>query len=723
MAEDRVAAAGLNVAVGVEAAWLPDPQQARFSCGGLDTYRRNQLRNPTDQHQHKFQQPLKPSSKPVRHRPARQQGKWVTGGPGMQAVFLDSATNKKSCGTGVFLPQIRPDIQPHPIKKTACSPVLLPARVVQALNLNVHDLGNFQITSRKGGVHYNRSLQLPTQWSSRDSVIYKSKILNSSLKRWRFASLNPVRKRGFLVCSSEEIHRASALNIQSTSVPFLNHEISGLSNGASVRELDDEAKGLEILEDKPKMFKNRFLDFVRIGSVINNAAESFFKSEIRRRLFVTAALLVVSRIGYYVPLPGFDRRLIPLNYMSFTSGSVEELGNLGAELKLSLFQLGISPQIGASIIMQVLCHVVPSLVKLRKEGLDGHEKIKSYIWWMSFGFAIIEAIVLSCYSLQYSIYAATYPVKHVFMTSFLLVCGAMTMTWICDKITEAGFGQGSSLIICVGILTGYTETLYKMLNQLSVNALGWWPYVPAVLGIFTIVTMWAVVVTEGCRKVKLQYYGFKLASSTSASSFDSCYSPPALTFNSLTRDNSAITEVEPYIPFNINPAGMQPVLTTTYILAFPSILASLLSSPFWEHVKNILNPENSIGAAPWVFYTIYAFLVFVFNIFDIANMPKEIADYLNKMGARVPKVKPGKATIEYLTKIQASTRFWGGLLLSILATSSTILDRYLRQINDGFSIGFTSVLIIVGSIIELRRSYEAYNVMPTLSKALRRYGV
>ncbi|CAM8925633.1 unnamed protein product [Rhodiola kirilowii] len=532
------------------------------------------------------------------------------------------------------------------------------ATFVSPHHLQSHLLNRNRAQLSSGGVHYNRSLQLPTQWSSRDS---------------------------------------------STSVPFLNHEISGLSNGASVRELDDEAKGLEILEDKPKMFKNRFLDFVRIGSVINNAAESFFKSEIRRRLFVTAALLVVSRIGYYVPLPGFDRRLIPLNYMSFTSGSVEELGNLGAELKLSLFQLGISPQIGASIIMQVLCHVVPSLVKLRKEGLDGHEKIKSYIWWMSFGFAIIEAIVLSCYSLQYSIYAATYPVKHVFMTSFLLVCGAMTMTWICDKITEAGFGQGSSLIICVGILTGYTETLYKMLNQLSVNALGWWPYVPAVLGIFTIVTMWAVVVTEGCRKVKLQYYGFKLASST--------------------RDNSAITEVEPYIPFNINPAGMQPVLTTTYILAFPSILASLLSSPFWEHVKNILNPENSIGAAPWVFYTIYAFLVFVFNIFDIANMPKEIADYLNKMGARVPKVKPGKATIEYLTKIQASTRFWGGLLLSILATSSTILDRYLRQINDGFSIGFTSVLIIVGSIIELRRSYEAYNVMPTLSKALRRYGV
>ncbi|KAJ6938821.1 hypothetical protein NC651_005302 [Populus alba x Populus x berolinensis] len=286
------------------------------------------------------------------------------------------------------------------------------------------------------------------------------------------------------------------------------------------------------------------------------------------------------------------------------------------------------------------------------------------------------------------------------VTALLLVCGAMTMTWICDTISESGFGQGSSLIICVGILTGYTETLYKMLSQLSGSAASWWPYMFAVLGVFTIVTMWAVVVTEGCRKIKLQYYGFKLASAA--------------------RDDSPITEVEPYIPFNINPSGMQPLLTTTYLLAVPSILAGILGSPFWERVKEILNPETSIGAEPWVYYSIYALFVFLFNIFDIANLPKEIADYLNKMGARIPNVKPGKATIEYLTKIQASTRFWGGLLLSVLATTSTILDHYLRRINEGFAIGFTSVLIIVGSIIELRRSYQAYNVMPSLSKALRR---
>ncbi|AQK85725.1 Preprotein translocase subunit SCY2 chloroplastic [Zea mays] len=256
----------------------------------------------------------------------------------------------------------------------------------------------------------------------------------------------------------------------------------------------------------------------------------------------------------------------------------------------------------------------------------------------------------------------------------------MSMTWICDTITEFGFGHGSSLIICVGILTGYTDTLHKMITQFSGNFSYCWPYILGVAGIFMILTMGAVLVTEGCRKIKLQYYGFKLASGAG-------------------NESSPVTEVEPYIPFNINPTGMQPLLTTSYLLAFPSIMASIFASPFWENLREILNPKTSTGGSPWVYYLTYAFLVFIFNIFDIANLPKEISDYLNKMCARVPRIKPGRATVDYLTKIQTSTRFWGRCPVS------------LKKVHH-----------IVGSIIELRRSYQAYNVMPALSKVLRRYG-
>ncbi|XP_039127381.1 preprotein translocase subunit SCY2, chloroplastic [Dioscorea cayenensis subsp. rotundata] len=528
-----------------------------------------------------------------------------------------------------------------------------------------------------------------------------------------------IRGHGCYANSCPPLMRTRCSPLRTFSIRCSSRSLTGHSEGVALRldSLENSGGGAMMLDDSPdpdeshalekirgKKFKNRFLKLVRLGSVINDAAESFFKSEIRRRLFVTAVLILISRIGYFIPLPGFDRRMMPEDYLSFASGSMDDLGDFTGELKMSLFQLGISPQIGASIVMQVLCHTVPSLVKLRKEGLDGQEKIKGYIWWTSLGFAIVEAVIVSCFSLQYSIYAASQRFKHVAVTSLLLVLGAMSMTWICDTITESGFGHGSSLIICAGILTGYTDTLYKMLTHLSRHAVNWWPYLFGVLGIFTVVTMWAVLVTEGCRKIKLQYYAFKLASAA-------------------RNGSSPVTEVEPYIPFNINPTGMQPVLTTSYLLVFPSIMASIFGSSFWENVKEILNPKSSIGADPWVFYAIYAFFVFLFNIFDIANLPKEISDYMTKMGARIPNIKPGKATIEYLTKVQASTRFWGGLLLCILATSSTWLDHYLRSINEGFALGFTSVLIIVGSIIELRRSYQAYNVMPNLSKVLRRYGV
>ncbi|XP_020102510.1 preprotein translocase subunit SCY2, chloroplastic [Ananas comosus] len=520
----------------------------------------------------------------------------------------------------------------------------------------------------------------------------------------------PLRPRPFVVYkfpSPHHHHRSLCSHLKRTltlSSPTRRFPAKPTAAAAAAAAAPSDAFGAEGRSGRGERYKNRFLDLGRIGSVVDGAADAFFKSEIRRRLAVTAALIVLSRVGYFVPLPGFDRRLIPETYLSFTPGAADDLGDFTAELKLSLFQLGISHQISASILMQVLCHIVPSLVKLRKEGLDGQEKIKGYIWWTSLGFAILGAIIVSSYSLQYSVYAASHRFKHIIMTSILLVVGAMTMTWICDTISESGFGHGSSLIICASILTSYTETLYKMLSQLAGNLISCWPYIFGILGIFTVVTMWAVLLTEGCRKIKLQYYAFKLASST-------------------RNEGSAVTEVEPYIPFNINPTGMQPVLTTTYLLAFPGIMASIFGTPFWETMKEILNPRSSVGAYPWVYYTIYALFVFLFNIFDIANLPKEIADYMTKMGARIPKIKPGKATIEHLTKIQASTRFWGGLLLSVLATSSTLLDHYLKRINKQFAIGFTSVLIIVGSIIELRRSYQAYNVMPALSKVLRRYGV
>ncbi|MCD7465074.1 hypothetical protein HAX54_000500 [Datura stramonium] len=283
---------------------------------------------------------------------------------------------------------------------------------------------------------------------NRTRIPLKLKFSESS-RRYFSSRKGLILSNGRKELSSYFTHQLSS---DSTSIRAASGETLHYGQSSSVNEdegvspTSTDANDFVSLQPKHKQFRNRFLNFVRLGSVIDNVSESFFKSEIRRRLFVTAILIVISRIGYFIPLPGFDRRLIPEDYLSFVSGSVDQLGDSTPELKLSLFQLGVSPQIAASILMQVLCHVLPSLVKLRKEGLDGQEKIKSYIWWISLGFAILEALILSCYSLPYSIYAASHRVKHVLMTTSLLVSGAMTMSWICDKITESGFVRNSQIL-------------------------------------------------------------------------------------------------------------------------------------------------------------------------------------------------------------------------------------------------------------------------------------
>lgn len=462
---------------------------------------------------------------------------------------------------------------------------------------------------------------------------------------------------------------------------------------------------------RPRL-KNKVLHMAKIGISLNDAAQAFFQSETRRRIFVTILMLMASRVGYFIPLSGYDRRLMPGNCWGFVLGTADKLGDLVSELKLSVFQLGISPYIFASIVMQLGCNTVPALIKIRKDGIDGSERLQRYVWWLSLGVAVVEAVFLAVHSAPYSIYVSKTKLEYMILTTLSLAAGAMLMHAVCEKTTEAGFGQGSSLIICVGILSGYSDSLFNVVNGFSRGNGRWGPQIILYVSVFLVMTVWAVLVTEGRRKVKLQYYNFELASTSG---------------DFLYRSGLATAEVEPYVPFNINPGGMQPVLATTYLMALPGTIAALTKNSSWARLANVLNPvlPPAPGAQPWLFYTLSILFIFMFNVLDLSDTPKEIAKYMLKIGARIPKVKPGRQTIEHLNKVQASTRFWGGLLLGLLVTVSTVVDYKFRSLSCSGSvgIGFTSMLIIVGSIIELRRSFVAYNVMPALSTALGRYRV
>lgn len=446
-----------------------------------------------------------------------------------------------------------------------------------------------------------------------------------------------------------------------------------------------------------KGYKNRVLLLAKLGTTIKKSLESFFKSEIRQRALVTVLMLIAVRAGHFIPLPGFDRRFMPGDYLTYVSGP--DVGDFASEMRLSLFQLGIGPYMGASILMQVLCYIVPHLVRLRKEGSEGFKRIKEYTERLAFALAVVQAFVIAFQSLPYSVYAVKSQFRYVVTTMTLLSTGALLINWICNKITDAGFGQGPSLFICVNILTGYADSLYKVISSLIYGGGNWGPTVLALFGFSLCFTICAVLTSAGHRKVKLQYYNFELAPNVSA--------------------GGSLTEVEPYIPFSINPTGMQPLLATTILMSLPSFFARMTGNQFWSRLKDALTPGSTVSN-PFVYHTVTVGLIFMFNILDLGNIPVEVNQYLMKIGARIPSVKPGYQTVEYLAKVQASTRFWGGLMLSLLVTASTLVDNRFRHLHQGDTIGFTSMLIIVGAILDLRRTYLAYNVMPSLSKVLKR---
>eukprot|EP00250_Pteridium_aquilinum_P008364 c17890_g1_i1 orf=92-1885(+) len=447
-----------------------------------------------------------------------------------------------------------------------------------------------------------------------------------------------------------------------------------------------------------KHFKNRFLVLAKLGTTVKKQLESFFKSEIRQRALVTILMLIAVRAGHFIPLPGFDRRFMPGDYLSYPTGAGEGVGDLSSEMKLSLFQLGIGPYMGASIIMQVLCYIVPQLVRLRKEGSEGVKRIKQYTERLAFALAVIQAFIISMQSIPYSVYAAEHRLRFLVTSTSLMSIGALLINWICNQITDSGFGQGPSLFICVNILTGYADSLYKVVSSLIYGGGNWGPTVFTLFGFSLCFTVCAVLTSAGQRKIKLQYYHFGLAPTAGAGRLS--------------------TEVEPYIPFNINPTGMQPLLATTILMSLPGFFARIYKNQFWLSLRDVLTPGSSSN--PLLYYLITVCFIFLFNILDLGNLPVEVNQYLMKIGARIPGIKPGHQTVEYLTKVQASTRFWGGLMLSLLVIASTLVDNQFRHLHHGDTIGFTSMLIIVGAILDLRRTYLAYNVMPSLSKVLKR---
>src|ERR687894_570193 len=405
--------------------------------------------------------------------------------------------------------------------------------------------------------------------------------------------------------------------------------------------------------------------------------------EIRKKLLFTAAMLALYRIGAYIPAPQINTDALEdiANNASFGNGQILQFLNLfsgGSLQRFAIFALGIMPYITASIILQLLTVVLPSLEKLRKEGEVGQQKITQYTRYLTVGLAFGQSIGYVFLFRSFGASAGASVVQDftfakVFVIVTTLTAGTVLVMWLGELITQRGIGNGISLMIFASIVAGLPQGLQ-----------GWWTNPDQIFKVMMPFIALAVVAAvvfmqEGQRRIPVQYakrvVGRRMAGGSST-----------------------------YLPLRVNMAGVIPVIFAASIMAFPPTVGELSQAGWAQDVATFFNPNG------WAYLAGEAFFIIIFTYFYTAVTfnPVEQADNLKKYGGFIPGVRPGRPTAEYLDRILARLTFPGALYLAAVAALPTIL---LNQTSANFYFGGTSILIVVGVALDTMKQLEAQLMM------------
>ncbi len=415
--------------------------------------------------------------------------------------------------------------------------------------------------------------------------------------------------------------------------------------------------------------------------MLQTIANAFAVPEIRRKIFFTLAMLALYRLGAYIPSPGVDVDAVESIESNFTGNNVLGFLNLfsgGSLQRLSLFALGIMPYITASIILQLLTVVVPSLERLQKEGEVGQQKITQYTRYLTVALAFGQSLgyVFLFQSFQDSAGSSvvgTLTFSKVFVIVISLTAGTTLLMWLGELITQRGVGNGISLMIFASIASGIGPGLSK-----------WWSnpdqvFVVMMPFIALAVIVGIVFVQEGQRRIPVQY-------------------AKRVVGRRMTTGGST------YLPLRVNMAGVIPVIFAASIMAFPPTIGQLLNTPAALDFAAFFSPSSWAYVAGEVFFII----IFTYFYTAVTFNPVDQADNLKKYGGFIPGVRPGRPTAEYLDRILSRLTFPGALYLGAVAALPTIL---INQTSANFFFGGTSILIVVGVALDTVKQLEAQLMM------------
>ena len=405
---------------------------------------------------------------------------------------------------------------------------------------------------------------------------------------------------------------------------------------------------------------------------------AFRVPEIRKKLAFTAGMLALYRVGAYIPAPGINIDAVEQISENFGGSNILGLLNTfsgGSLQRFAIFALGIMPYITASIILQLLTVVSPSLEKLQKEGEVGQARITQYTRYLTVGLSAAQAIgYVFLFRSQGA--SAGAPVIDNFSPGgviLIVVCltaGCVLLMWMGELITQRGIGNGISLMIFASIVSGLPS---------GVSA--WWTNPDQVfkvimpflaLGIIAAI----VFIQEGQRRIPVQYAKRVIGRRMSSGG-------------------------QTYLPLRVNMAGVIPVIFAASIMAFPPTIGQLTGA---QGLANFFSPNGwayIVGETVFIILFTYFYTAVTFN-------PVDQADNLKKYGGFIPGVRPGRPTAEFLDRILARLTFPGALYLAAVAALPTIL---INQTSANFYFGGTSILIVVGVALDTMKQLEAQLMM------------
>lgn len=416
------------------------------------------------------------------------------------------------------------------------------------------------------------------------------------------------------------------------------------------------------------------------GEVITQLIQA---KSLRDRVLTTLGLLVLVRLGIYIPMPGIDR----VAFQQFIQQGGQLIGFLdiftgGGISSLGIFALGILPFINASIILQLLTASLPSLEDLQKnEGEAGRRKIAQITRYVALGWGILQSVVFALILRPYAVESVS-PTVFVVQTALALVTGSMVVMWISEVITERGIGQGASLVIFLNIVATLPKALGSTVELAQSGDRGTIAGILVLVVIFIITILGIVSVQEGSRRI------------------------PIVSAKRQVGSGAMLPERQSYLPLKLNAGGVMPIIFASAVIFLPLTVANLTKSELLIKVAGYLNPNSS---TPWVYALVFFGLICGFSFFyaTLTLNPQDIATNLKKGGVAVPGLRPGTATAKFLSGVQNRLTLLGGLFLGAVAIIPAAVEGA-TNVKTFQGLGATSLLILVGVAIDTAKQVQTY---------------